>query len=115
MTFQRVAALDELPEAQAVGVVVDGVPLCLVRLGADVRAVHDICSHEQYDLHEGFVWGRAIECALHGSTFDLETGQPDSLPAVRAIPTYAVRVDGAEVLVDVAMQLNDAPVPDHAS
>jgi 3-phenylpropionate/trans-cinnamate dioxygenase ferredoxin component len=85
---------------------------------ATVKAVHDTCSHAQYDLHEGWLettsaGAGAIECALHGSMFDLDTGQPDSLPAVIPIPTYAVRIDGDDVLVDATTPTNAAPVPRH--
>jgi len=45
------------------------------------------------------------ECWLHGSRFDLRTGQPDAPPAVRPIPVYPLTVDGENVLVDV-----DAPL-----
>jgi 3-phenylpropionate/trans-cinnamate dioxygenase ferredoxin subunit len=75
--------------------------------------VHDVCSHQYYELHEGFVDGAEIECALHGSSFDLATGEPDSLPATQPIPTYAVKISGGAVWVDTEQQTNDAPVPRH--
>lgn len=105
--------LSALAEATPVRVEVDGVPVCLVRLGDTVKAVHDVCSHQQWSLAEGMVWGNGIECSLHGSTFDLDTGAPSSLPAIRPVPTFAVQVDGDEVHVDVASPTNDAPFPNH--
>ncbi len=113
MTAQRVASLSDLQPGEPVSVEVDGRPLCLVRVGDEVKAIHDVCSHQEYPLHEGFVFGRSIECALHGSTFDLDTGAPEALPATRPVPLYAVSTDGDDVLVDVEQQLNDAPVPQH--
>jgi 3-phenylpropionate/trans-cinnamate dioxygenase ferredoxin component len=114
MVFEHVADLDELPTGSALQVELGGEPICVVRRddGA-VRAVHDTCSHQEYPLHEGFVEDNAIECGLHGSLFNLDTGKPESLPAVRPIPVYAVKVDGAAVYVDVDQQLNDASVPRH--
>ena len=41
-----------------------------------------------------------VECWLHGSRFDLATGKPDGLPANRPVPTYAVKVEGDDVLVE---------------
>lgn len=102
-----------LAEATPVRVEIDGVPVCLVRLGDDVKAVHDTCSHQQWSLAEGMVWGNGIECSLHGSTFDLDSGAPSSLPAVRAVPTFAVTVEGDDVHVDVSAATNGAPFPEH--
>lgn len=113
MAMTKVATLDELPDQLPHRVDVDGVPVCLVRLGDAVKAVHDTCSHQQWSLAEGMVWGNGIECSLHGSTFDLDTGEPQALPANRPIPTFPVEIDGDQVLVDVANPTNDAPFPDH--
>jgi 3-phenylpropionate/trans-cinnamate dioxygenase ferredoxin component len=110
----RIAALDEIPVGAAVAAEVDGVPVCVVRLDADlVKAVHNTCSHEDYPLHEGWVDDNTVECALHGSTFDLDSGAPQTLPAVRPIPVYAAEITDGAVHVDVDRQLNDAPAPTH--
>jgi 3-phenylpropionate/trans-cinnamate dioxygenase ferredoxin component len=108
-----VARVSDLAEATPTRVDVDGVPVCLVRLGALVKAVHDTCSHQQWSLGEGMVWGNGIECSLHGSTFDLDSGAPSSLPATTPIPTFAVALDGDEVHVDTSTATNGAPFPDH--
>jgi 3-phenylpropionate/trans-cinnamate dioxygenase ferredoxin subunit len=81
-------------------------PVALVRdEDGDFHAISDICSHGQVSLSDGEVEGCAIECWLHGSTFDLRTGRPLSLPATQPVPVYPVTLDGPRVLVDV-----DAPV-----
>jgi 3-phenylpropionate/trans-cinnamate dioxygenase ferredoxin subunit len=108
-----VAKLSELQEATPVRVEVDGVPVCLVRFGDAVKAIHDTCSHQQWSLAKGLVWGNGIECSLHGSTFDLDTGEPSSLPALLSVPTFAVTIDEDDVHVDVTATTNDAPFPDH--
>lgn len=114
MPFQKVADIADLPIGAVLRVELAGEPVCVVRVAEDVvKAVHDTCSHQEYSLSEGWVEDTTIECALHGSAFDLDTGQPRSLPAVTPIPTYAAEVDGQAVLVDVERQLNDAPVPSH--
>ncbi|HEY7605787.1 MAG TPA: non-heme iron oxygenase ferredoxin subunit, partial [Actinomycetes bacterium] len=66
-----------------------------------VHAVEDVCSHEDYPLSEGWVEDHTIECALHGSRFDLLTGEPDSPPALRPVRIFPVKVDGTDVLVDL--------------
>ena len=116
MTFKRVLELDELAVGTAAGVEVDGEPICLVRVDdRTVKAIHNVCSHEEYELSEGWVEAAdcAIECALHGSTFDLDTGSPTTLPAVKPVPIYAVRIADGGIEVDREQQLNDAPIPRH--
>lgn len=115
MAFEPIGALDSIGVGEALKAKVDGVPVAVVRTEQNqVKAIHNVCSHEQFDLApEGWVEENRIECALHGSMFDLTTGEPDALPAVTAIPVYAVRVDHGVVYVDVDQQLNDARAPNH--
>lgn len=114
MTFERALSLSDLQNGTATCVELAGEPICVVRLDdGTVKAVHNTCSHAQYELHEGWVEDNTIECGLHGSSFDLDTGMPQALPAVRPVPTYAVRLDGDDVMVDATSPTNDAPVPRH--
>ncbi len=113
MAFEKVTELSSLTENIPFKVELDATPITLVKVGDDVYAIHDTCSHQDYSLSEGMVFDCQIECALHGSMFDLKTGKPSSLPAMKPVPIYATQIDGDAVLVDVADQLNDAPVPDH--
>ena len=66
----------------------------------------DICSHAEVSLSEGEVDDGEIECWLHGSRFDLRTGQPTGLPATEPVPVYPVKIDGDDVLVDVVNPVN---------
>jgi len=97
----RVAALSDLGEESAVRVEVGGRPLCLARSRGEVYAVSDVCSHADVSLSEGDVEDGTVECWLHGSRFDLRTGQPTGLPANRPIPTYPVTIEGDDVLVQM--------------
>ncbi len=113
MPFAAATALADLSDAAPVRVEVGGVPVCLVRTGEEVRALHDVCSHQRWSLADGEIVDGAVECSLHGSTFDLATGQPRTLPAVTPVPTYAVRISGGTVEIDVSAPTNGAAVPSH--
>ena len=67
----------------------------------EFHAVDDRCSHENYSLAEGEVWVDEceIECPRHGSTFDLLTGSPCSLPATQPVAVYQVEVADGDVSV----------------
>jgi len=77
--------------------------IALVRIDDDFYAVDDTCSHENYSLSEGEVLTEEceIECWKHGSTFDLRTGEPQTLPATTAVSVYPVRLDGDDVMVEL--------------
>ena len=98
-----VAAFDELDDEEAIVVEVAGRRISLVRLGDDVYAIGDTCSHGNFSLSDGIVDADActIECPKHGSEFDLRTGVPLTLPAVRPVPAYTARVADGRVLIDV--------------
>jgi 3-phenylpropionate/trans-cinnamate dioxygenase ferredoxin subunit len=107
MSAQRACSLTELPEVGAVRVVLDGVPVAVVRdEDGEVHAVSDTCSHAEVSLSDGEVYDNTIECWLHGSCFDLRTGEPTALPALRPIPVYPVILDGDDVLVDVTTTIS---------
>jgi nitrite reductase/ring-hydroxylating ferredoxin subunit len=97
--------LADLRERQPRRVAIDGVQVALVRVGDEVFAVNDVCSHAEVSLSEGEVSDCTIECWLHGSRFDLRTGEPSGPPAFEPIATYPVQIEGqgddAVVLVAV--------------
>jgi 3-phenylpropionate/trans-cinnamate dioxygenase ferredoxin subunit len=93
--------IDDLVPCEARRFDVAGRRIALVRIGDAFFALDDECSHEDYSLSEGEVWADEcqIECPRHGSTFDLVTGEPCSLPATQPVAVYKVEVDGGTVSV----------------
>ncbi len=94
----------ELADSTPRRVVVDGRAVALVRIGDQVHAIDDICSHAEVSLSEGDVDldECALECWKHGSLFDLRTGEALTLPAVRPVAVHLVTVEGDEVLVELS-------------
>ncbi|MEX0663444.1 MAG: non-heme iron oxygenase ferredoxin subunit [Acidimicrobiia bacterium] len=101
MSEIAVLKVDDVKSGSARRVDVDGHRIAIVRIGDDWYALGDECSHADYSLSEGDVWEdeREIECPKHGSTFALDTGDPQTLPATQPVPVYTVRIDGDDVLV----------------
>lgn len=77
--------------------------VALVRIGDDLYAIGDRCTHANVSLAEGQVdcEDGEIECYKHGSHFDGRTGQALSLPATKPVPTYEVVVEGDEVWISI--------------
>jgi len=97
--FVTVARLSELPGNTLLPVELNGVKLVLARTGDQVHALHDQCSHEEFPLSDGELDGNQVTCLLHGARFDLVTGAPRALPAVRPVRVYECRVEGDEIQV----------------
>lgn len=93
-TTISVCPLDELAPGTARQVVHGNHKVALVRCGDDVYAIGDTCSHAEISLSEGEVLcdEREIECWKHGSSFSLESGEPQTLPATQPVPVYDARV-----------------------
>src|SRR5450759_4485719 len=103
--YVRVCSVNDLPTVGAVQVEVDGKEVAIVRDSAgNIHAIDDTCSHANVSLAEGDVEGTTIECWLHGSRFDLRSGEPTGLPAVIPIAVYPVKIDGDEVFVSVTKE-----------
>lgn len=104
MGLVTVAKASEIPEGEARRFTVNGQVIAVANLGeGEYRALGAICSHAQAFLDEGEVDPdlETIECPRHGSTFDLETGKPKSLPATTPVPAYRVKVEDDEVKVEI--------------
>ena len=71
---------------------IDGLPIVVFRVGGELFAIADACSHDDGPLGDGDLEGNEIICPRHGARFDIRTGKALSLPAVVAIPVYPVRV-----------------------
>ena len=103
--FVRVCTVNDLPTVGAVQVQIGGKQVAIVRdSSGDIHAIDDTCSHANVSLSEGDVEDSAIECWLHGSRFDLRSGQPTSLPAITPIAVYPVKINGGDVFVSVTKE-----------
>ena len=97
----RICSVDELVENQAVRVVLDGVPIALVKdSSGTIHAIGDTCTHGEISLSEGFIEDDTLECWAHGSQFSLTTGKPLNLPAYEPVPVYEVEIADGDVYLD---------------
>lgn len=96
-----IAKRSEIPLGATKRVVVDGVGVLLCNVDGDLYAVEDVCTHDGGPLDQGELEGCRIMCPRHGALFDVTTGRALTLPAVVPLPTYTVRVEGDDVIVEV--------------
>jgi 3-phenylpropionate/trans-cinnamate dioxygenase ferredoxin subunit len=98
----KVADLDQLAPGELMGVQVEGKRICLARLhDGSVRAINDVCTHEEAYLSEGELWEEDVQCPQHGSMFNIRTGEVTGLPAQIPTETYPVVIEEGDVYVEL--------------
>lgn len=92
------ASSEQVKEGEILTVIVDETPIGLTRLNGQVRAFHDVCTHDDGPLAEGALDGEAVVCPRHGARFNLLTGAP-TFPAPTGISIYETVEENGEVKV----------------
>ena len=92
-------SFDSLVESKPIKLDLTGTPVCVTRIGDEVFAIADTCSHSEASLSEGDVTGFKIECWLHGAEFDVRTGEVATPPASIPVETYEVNRNGDAVTI----------------
>lgn len=102
--FVRIASAAEVPADGMRAFEHGDRRIAVFHVGGNWYATDDICSHDEAHLSEGWLEPEdcTVECPLHGSRFDIRTGQPLSLPAFQPVAVYEVRLEGDDLLVALA-------------
>ncbi len=98
--FVDVAAAEDIPEGGFVTVAVGGYAILLARLGGEVYALENRCSHSASPLDGGRMRRGRISCPLHGALFDVRTGAAlgGTLTSV-GLRTFEARQEAGRVAV----------------
>jgi naphthalene 1,2-dioxygenase ferredoxin component len=99
--WMRVASLSDLGEGEVIGREIDGADIALYKVNGQVYATENVCSHAFARLSDGSMDGYSVECPLHGGKFDVRTGQGLCEPITDDIRTYAVRVIGNDIELEL--------------
>ena len=109
--YERVASLDEVSPGTLKAARAGAIALALCNVDGEIYAVEDNCSHQHYPLSRSELEEDVITCDWHGARFDVRTGDPLSLPAVRPVRTFDVHVEHGDIYVRTA---GEAPTPPEA-
>jgi 3-phenylpropionate/trans-cinnamate dioxygenase ferredoxin subunit len=113
--FLPIAKTGELKDGAMKQVTISGKQVLLARIGDNYYAAENRCPHLGGKLDQGNLNGKIITCPLHGSQFDITTGEVirwtnftgialkmgKLLKAPHSLVTYRVKIDGSDVLVDI--------------
>jgi nitrite reductase/ring-hydroxylating ferredoxin subunit len=73
--------------------------ILLANVDGRICAADDTCTHEEASLSAGVLKGALVKCPLHGSCFNVCTGEALEEPAEENLKTYPVRLEGERILV----------------
>lgn len=105
--FVEAAKAGELPLGRMKCVNIGGRRILLANVEGRFYAADDTCTHEEASLSTGFLKGELVKCPLHGSRFNVRTGEALEEPAEANLRIYPVRLEGERILIG----LSEAGIP----
>ncbi|PFH09868.1 CDP-4-dehydro-6-deoxyglucose reductase [Collimonas sp. PA-H2] len=100
--WHDIGTADDFNEGEALAVIAGGQPVAVFRLGEDLFALRDLCTHGNARLSDGYIEDGCIECPLHQGLFDIRSGAPRCLPVTEAVRSFPVRIVTGRVEVEVS-------------
>ncbi|MBI05544.1 MAG: 2Fe-2S ferredoxin [Rhodospirillaceae bacterium] len=102
MAFTKVCGVDDVWQGEMEAYQVDGTEILLIHtMDGEFHAVQAICPHQEVDLADGELEGNELTCCMHLWQFDVTSGRGIN-PDHAELAKYPVKVEGDDVLVDVA-------------
>jgi nitrite reductase/ring-hydroxylating ferredoxin subunit len=99
-TFYSVGPLDRFPDGKIRRSFLDGREIAVVRYNDRFYAFDNRCTHNDFQLHFGYIEDGCVWCPIHYGQFDLASGRAVSGP-VTDLKTYEVRVVDGDVQVGI--------------
>ncbi|MGZ8528758.1 MAG: Rieske (2Fe-2S) protein [Candidatus Limnocylindrales bacterium] len=94
--------VDEVPPGTMKMAWIDGTDqVIVINVDGELRVFQGICSHEYFELDQGFLTAGSLTCALHLSRFDLESGDALDPPAELPLVRYPVVVQDGRVSIEI--------------
>ncbi|MBB2930609.1 anthranilate 1,2-dioxygenase ferredoxin subunit AndAb [Paraburkholderia silvatlantica] len=99
--WQAIGALDDFTEGEPAAVIAGDRQIAIFRIGDEVFALSDLCSHGHARLSDGYVEDGCVECPLHQGLFDIRTGAPRCAPVTEAVRAFPIRIVDSRVEIHV--------------
>jgi len=92
MMYYPICSKDDLPPGERLFIEIGEAPVVIFNIAGDIYAIADVCTHDDGPLGDGEVEDHEIICPRHGARFDIKTGEVLTLPAVKGVASYHIRV-----------------------
>jgi 3-phenylpropionate/trans-cinnamate dioxygenase ferredoxin component len=99
--FIKLATVRDVPPGKMKCVTAAGRRILLANIDGRFYATDDRCTHEDASLSAGFLKGEWVKCPLHGSRFNVCTGEVLDEPAEENLKTYVLRIDGDTISIHI--------------
>lgn len=107
--YHSICSLNDLPEGKSKRVVIDNVAIALFHIDQGFFAIEDSCSHQGASLAFGSLEGCHIACPRHGALFDIRNGNVVSLPALRGVKSYPVKIENGTLFISSIPNSEESP------
>lgn len=101
MAFVFAAKVGEIPPGRVKTVEIGDEDIAICNVEGAFYAIANVCTHDEGPLGAGYLTGDEIECPRHGARFNVKTGSVAVLPAIVPVPTFEVKIEGDDILVDM--------------
>jgi 3-phenylpropionate/trans-cinnamate dioxygenase ferredoxin subunit len=101
IVYYTVCSIDELTSGERMWIDLDGEPVVVFNIADEIFAIADVCTHDDGPLGEGEIENHQIVCPRHGARFDVRTGKVLSLPAVKGVKTYPIKVENNVIQIGI--------------
>jgi nitrite reductase/ring-hydroxylating ferredoxin subunit len=102
MGLVRACAFSELEDGEIAKADIDGEALAIYRIGDEVFATADICTHGEASLSEdGYIEDGKVICSWHDGAFDIRTGEACRVPCMDPLQAYPIVIRDGEVFVEI--------------
>jgi len=101
LAFVKVGTIEDVPPGTVKVYEVEDREIAVCNANGELYGIDNVCTHDEGSLDQGELIGFEVECPRHGARFDVRNGEVTQSPAFLPVDTFAVRVDGDEIQVDV--------------
>jgi len=104
--YKPIGTVQDFTDGKAKRITLDAKVFAVIRIVDQFYAIDDACPHMEASLAFGTVEENSITCPRHGASFDIRTGKVETLPAIRGVYAYPIKV------VDGTVYLKPTPISD---
>ena len=105
MTWYKVLKEGAMKDGDLFKVQVEGREVLIIRDGNSYFATSHLCTHEDYDLSEGFMDDHQLICPNHFATFNPKDGSvlspPEGAGDISPLKSYKTKVENGEIMVEL--------------
>ena len=109
-----IAKISDLENGQMQQIAVEDSQILLSKIDGKFYATGAFCTHYGAPLEKGVLCGHRVVCPWHNACFNGVTGQQQEPPGLDSLPTFSVRVEGEQVLIQLPEQISQTRIPEMA-